>query len=77
MSVLRSLSPPRLSLEQQKKRAKELLDAFRSGDLPARNRIRAVLPDKGRITLADAQFVLARENGFQSWAALKGVVERR
>ena len=73
MSAIPSFSPQRLSLEQQKKRAKELLDAFRSGDLAARSRIRAVLPDKARITLADAQFVLARENGFHSWAALKSL----
>ena len=75
MSAIPSFSPQRLSLEQQKKRAKELLDAFRSGDLGARGRIRAVLPDKTRITLADTQFVVARENGFQSWAALKRLVK--
>jgi hypothetical protein len=63
-----------LSLEQQKKLAKELLDAFRRGEPEAQTRIRSVLPDKARIALADAQFVLARENGFPSWAALKRVV---
>src|SRR5687768_18392595 len=42
-----------------------------AGDAEAGARVRAVLPDKRRITLADAQLVLAREYGFASWAALK------
>ena len=45
--------------------------AFTAGDAEARARIRAALPDKQRITLADAQFVLAREYGFANWAELK------
>jgi ankyrin repeat protein len=67
--------PPRPSLEQQRKQAKELLRAFRGGDPAARERIRRHLPDKPRPTLADAQFVLAREHGFRSWAALKAHAE--
>jgi ankyrin repeat protein len=63
--------PARLDLEQQKTQAKELLRAFRSADPEAVERIRAVLPDKQRLTLADAQFVLAREYGFTSWAELR------
>ena len=63
--------PARPDLEQQKKQAKELLEAFTAGDTEAQSRVRAVLPDKPRITLADAQFVLAREYGFVSWGALK------
>ena len=59
------------SLEQQKKLAKELLQAFRAGDTTARDRVRRQLPDRSRITLVDAQFVLAREYGFASWAKLK------
>ncbi|MEP6621602.1 MAG: ankyrin repeat domain-containing protein, partial [bacterium] len=58
-------------LEQQKKQAKELLRAFESGDAEAQSRIRARLPDKPHLALADAQFVLAREYGFENWAALK------
>ncbi|MFI5230209.1 MAG: hypothetical protein ACHQWU_14135 [Gemmatimonadales bacterium] len=34
-------------------------------------RVGALLPDKPRIVLADAQFVLAREYGFESWQALE------
>ena len=67
--------PPRADLEQQKKLAKELLTAFDRSDAEARARIRAELPDKNEIVLADAQFVLAREYGFASWAALKEHLE--
>lgn len=63
--------PDRPDLAQQKKRAKELLHAFAAADAEANARVRAILPDKPRITLADAQFVVAREYGFASWAALK------
>ena len=63
--------PPRPDLEQQKKQAKELLQAFTAGHAEAHARVRVVLPDKKRITLADTQLVLAREYGFVSWAALR------
>jgi ankyrin repeat protein len=63
--------PGRPDLAQQKKQAKELLDAFIAGEADAQARVRAVLPDKRRITLADAQLVLAREYGFANWAALR------
>jgi ankyrin repeat protein len=71
MSAFRRALPARPDLEQQKTQAKELLDAFRRDDAEARARIRAELPDKTRITLADAQFVLAREYGFANWTELK------
>ena len=67
--------PDRPDLAQQKKQAKELLKSFTAGDAEAGARVRAVLPDKKRITLADAQLVLAREYGFASWAALKRQVD--
>jgi hypothetical protein len=63
--------PDRPDLEQQKRQAKELLQAFNAGDAEARARVRAELPDKQGVALADAQFVLAREYGFSNWAALK------
>jgi ankyrin repeat protein len=69
--------PAHPSLAQQKKQAKELLQAFIGGEIEARERVRAVLPDKKRIALADAQFVLARELGFASWAALKNHIGER
>ena len=67
--------PPRPNLEQQKKLAKDLLAAFRRGDTEALARVRAELPDKKEIRLADAQYVLAREYGFASWRELTERVE--
>lgn len=68
--------PARPSLEQLQKQAKELLKQYRAGDSGAAERFRAASPrfaDTGpdSATLADAQFVLAREYGFASWAKLK------
>jgi ankyrin repeat protein len=69
--------PSRPDLAQQKKLAKELLESFASGDAEALARVRSELPDKQKIALADAQFVLAREYGFENWAALKQHIEAR
>ncbi len=73
-SSARSL-PPVPDVEQQRKLAKELLRAFRAGDADAQARVRTQLPDKPRITLADAQLTLAREYGFRSWAELRRHIE--
>ena len=70
MSAFRRTLPARADLEHQRKLAKELLSHYRRGDSEAQSRVRAELPDKERIVLADAQFVLAREYGFASWKAL-------
>lgn len=59
--------PQRPSLVQLRKQAKELLRALRSGDAVAVERLRRFLPDVSDPILADAQFVLAREHGFESW----------
>ena len=67
--------PQQPSLEQQQKLAKDLLKAFQADDDDARDRIRRHLPDKPTISLADAQFTVAREYGFESWAALKTHIE--
>ena len=75
MSAPRRTLPARPSLEQQKKLAKELVAGFRRGSPAATERIRAELPDKQRIGLMDAQFVLAREYGFENWAALVAHIE--
>jgi hypothetical protein len=71
----------RLNLEQQKNRAKDLLRGAKAGDAEALSRLAAVRPDSvARNTLdtmqttaklADAQFVIARELRFASWAMLK------
>lgn len=62
------------SLEQQKKRAKELLSQWRGSR--EWQRLSANHPEAGRLApdsvqLADAQLVVAREAGFASWAKLK------
>lgn len=75
MSEFHRTLPARPSLEQQKKLAKELLAEFRRGDSAGAERIRAELPDKSRVGLVDAQFVLAREYGFQSWSALAAHID--
>jgi ankyrin repeat protein len=75
-SAFKRTLPARPDLEQQKKLAKELLRDFRSGEPNAAARVRAELPDKPRISLTDAQFVLAREYGFASWRELKDFVEK-
>ena len=76
MSDPTSLLPARPSLEHLRKQAKELLRAYQAGDAVALERFRARIPrlaDPGppdKMILADAQFVLAREYGFENWAEL-------
>ncbi|HKW12678.1 MAG TPA: ankyrin repeat domain-containing protein [Gemmatimonadaceae bacterium] len=76
-----SFLPARPSFEQLRKQAKELLRDIRSGNRDALKRLRAYItratrnPQLAPPTLADAQFVLAREYGFESWAKLKRHVE--
>ncbi|HEY3796778.1 MAG TPA: DUF1835 domain-containing protein [Caulobacteraceae bacterium] len=70
----------RLNLEQQKKRAKELLRGLHAGDGAATSRLRERHPRGPSLTpskaqLADAQLVLAREVGFDSWPKLKAHAE--
>ncbi len=62
----RRLRDFRLNFEQQQKRAKELLKAARAGDPAATARFKGTPPK-----LAEAQFLIARELRFDSWAALK------
>ena len=73
-----------LNLEQQKKQAREFLRAIRSGNADAlsrlrRNHARWSVLDEGSVrqlvSLHDAQFVLAREQGFASWPKLKAYAE--
>jgi hypothetical protein len=65
----------RLNLEQQRKRAKDLLRAVRGGDAAARQRLAGAgaspVPDAGTMHLADAQFTIARELGFRTWRDLR------
>jgi len=76
MSDSTSSLPVRPSVEQLRKQAKELLRACRAGDITAAERFASHIPgaqakiDAEGATLADAQFVIARELGFENWAAL-------
>jgi ankyrin repeat protein len=75
-----SALPDHPDLQLEKKQAKALLKAYRAGDAPAVARMQAQLPrlaDEPRAALADAQFVLARERGFDSWPKLKAHIESR
>ena len=78
MSGPTSPLPARPSLVQLRKQAKELLRDYRANDRAALARLHAHHPritSEQRVTLADAQFVVAREYGFSSWAKLKHHVE--
>jgi ankyrin repeat protein len=69
--------PAHPSLEQYKKQAKELLKAYRSADAEAIRRVKRNHPrfekfsepgfDISKFALADAQLVIAREYGFETW----------
>jgi hypothetical protein len=64
----------RLNLEQQRKRAKDLLHAVRAGNREALSRLRAAIDGRAAaedVKLTDAQFVVAREFGFASWRELR------
>ena len=79
--------PPNPSLEQLKKRAKDLLKAYRSGKAEALARFRASVSrlatasdaeiQGAQFALLDAQGVIAGEYGFDSWTALAAQVEQR
>ncbi|HEV7519994.1 MAG TPA: ankyrin repeat domain-containing protein [Candidatus Angelobacter sp.] len=69
--------PVRPSLEQYKKQAKELLKAYRSADVETIRRVKRNHPrfeklaepgfEISKFSLADAQLMIAREHGFESW----------
>jgi ankyrin repeat protein len=77
--------PAHPSLEQYKKQAKELLKAYRSADVESIRRVKRNHPrfeklaepgfDIGNFALADAQLVIAREYGFESWPKFAKQIE--
>src|SRR5262245_27687061 len=70
--------PARPNLEMQQKRAKDLLRAAWDQDPEALARVRALHPHPpaaDALKLADAQLVVARGYGFDSWAAMKRTIE--
>jgi hypothetical protein len=84
-TVSRSASPFRLNLEQQSKRAKELLKGMRAGDAeavarfrlhhPRASGLRETVPPETLARLSEAQLVVARELGLPSWPKLKAHIE--
>ena len=77
--------PARPDIEQLKHQAKDLLKSYKSGEPAAVERMRQNHPrwlnapaaEAGTPTLrlGDAQLVIAREYGFESWPKLKAAVE--
>ena len=69
--------PARPNLEYLRKQAKALLANHEQQDPDALRRFGGLAnpPRSGEAKLADAQHVIAREHGFESWSALKAHVE--
>ena len=67
----------RPDLDQLKRQAKELLDAFRAGHPDATKEVHAHYrhADLATFALHDAQLVMARAHGFDSWPKLKAFVD--
>ena len=69
--------PQQPSLEQLKKQAKELLEQYRTADPAAIAEVQRFeyRPDPATFALHDAQRVLARAYGYESWTKLKAFVD--
>lgn len=77
--------PTRPSIEQYKKQAKDFVKAYKSGDSEAIQRVRKSHPRAGKLldskilkakfALADAQLIIAREHGCESWPKFARQVE--
>src|SRR5687768_3447860 len=69
--------PPRPSLTQLQKQAKELLKSYRAGEDAAVAEVKRFerIAEPAAFTLVDAQRVLARAYGFSSWTKLKQHVD--
>ncbi len=63
------------NLERLKHQALRVLKAYRAGDPEVLASVQGIL-SRGVFKLADAQFGVAREYGFLTWAALKAHVEQ-
>lgn len=71
--------PAHPDLEYYRKQAKHLRRAYVTGDATADARVADVLGDRAaeRFLLSDAQFVLAQEHGFRTWAEFRAHLESR
>jgi hypothetical protein len=69
--------PAHPDLEYYRKQARHLQRAYTTGDAAARARVADVLGDRaaGRFLLSDAQFVLAQEHGFRTWAEFRAHIQ--
>ncbi len=71
--------PAHPDLEYYRKQAKHLQRTYAAGDAAAQARVADVLGDRaaGRFLLSDAQFVLAQEHGFRTWAEFRAHIQSR
>ena len=71
--------PAHPDLEYYRKQAKHLQRTYASGDAAAQARVADVLGDRAaeRFLLSDAQFVLAQEHGFRTWAEFRAHIQSR
>ncbi|MGH3208454.1 MAG: ankyrin repeat domain-containing protein [Trebonia sp.] len=69
--------PAHPDLEYYRKQAKHLHRAYATGDAAAQARVADVLGDRAaeRFLLSDAQFVLAQEHGFRTWAEFRADIQ--
>jgi len=69
--------PKQPSLEQLRKQAKELLEQYRAGDSAAVAEVQQFerRPNPAAFALNDAQRVLARAYGYESWPKLKAFID--
>ena len=62
-------------LRQLRIQAKELVRAVRAADQSALARVVAYFSSSSEFTLANAQLVIARENGFESWPRMRRALD--
>ena len=85
MALSNGQLPPFPSLEQSRNQARDLLRAYKAGDPDALSRLGRYHPRlagvsneqlrEERVTLSDAQLVIAREAGLPTWARLKRQID--
>jgi ankyrin repeat protein len=71
--------PAHPDLEYYRKQAKHLQRMYAAGDAAAQARVADVLGGRAaeRFLLSDAQFVLAQEHGFRTWAEFRADIENQ
>lgn len=71
--------PARLDLDWYRKHAKDLVGAYRAGAPEAVERVEKRLGARARerFGLSDAQWLIAQEHGYRSWADFRGWIETR